>query len=96
MELGVLIIAVISIGLIVRYSMPGRGEHGMLLVPTIAFATGVGSWCVGLLLGFGGDDFLLWLIAFVLAAVASFLVAKFLPARRITQHEERVQRYLAG
>jgi len=94
MEYFVLIVTAVSIGLIVRYSLAGRLEYGLLLAPAIALATALVVWAIGLLIGFSADDFLLWAASLIAAGVVSYLVAKVLPGKRIKAHEENLAKLL--
>ncbi|MGB3413476.1 MAG: hypothetical protein WBA28_02035 [Microbacteriaceae bacterium] len=83
MEYFVLIVSAISIGLIVRYSLPQREAYGMLLAPAVALAACLLVWAAGLLFGLNADHFVLWMVSLLAAAIVPFLLVKILPAKRI-------------
>ena len=94
MEYFVLIVTAVSIGLIVRYSLPKREEYGLLLAPGLALATCLLVWAAGLAFGLNADHLLLWAAALISAGIVSFLVVKFLPARRRAHYEANLARLL--
>ena len=94
MEYFVLIVVSVSIGLIMRYSMPNRTEYGLLLAPAVALASCLIVWTIGLVIGLNADHFLLWLAALVIAGIVSFTVVKLLPGRRIAYHKQYLENLL--
>lgn len=71
-----------SISLGVRYLVPGRQTHGLLLVPAVGAAATAVVWVVCLWLGLTFDGGWIWLVALVLGPLASVAVALALPKRR--------------
>lgn len=72
--------AAISLG--VRYVVPGRQWHGLLLVPLVGAAATAAVWVACVWLGLTFDGGWIWVIALVLGPLASLAVALLLPRRR--------------
>lgn len=72
--------AALSLG--VRYLVPGRETHGLLLVPLVGAAATAGVWAISVWLGLTFDGGFIWVIALVLGPLASLAVALLLPKRR--------------
>ena len=72
--------AALSLG--VRYVVPGRHTHGVLLVPAVGAAATAAVWAVCVWIGLTFDGGWIWVIALVLGPLASLAVALALPKRR--------------
>lgn len=71
-----------SLALGMRYLVPGRHTHGLLLVPlTGAVATAV-VWVVCVWLGLPFDGAWIWVIAIVVGPLVALALALLLPKRR--------------
>lgn len=70
------------IGLIVRYSLPGRATQGAVLIP--AFATGLASvvWVALTWLGLKWDGGWIWWVTFAIAAAVTVGVDLLLTRQR--------------
>ncbi|MER3389436.1 MAG: hypothetical protein RJQ01_05325 [Microcella sp.] len=83
-----------SIALGVRYLVPGRQTHGLLLVPAVGAAATAAVWAVCVWLGLTFDGGWIWVIALVLGPLASLAVALVLPKRRETADAELLERLM--
>lgn len=72
--------AAISLG--VRYVVPGRQWHGLLLVPMVGAAATAAVWAACVWLGLTFDGGWIWVISLVLGPLVSLAVALVLPKRR--------------
>ena len=71
-----------ALGALARYLVPGRREHGALLVPTVGAVAACAVWAVLTWAGLAFDGGWIWLISLVLASAAALTVAVVLPRRR--------------
>jgi hypothetical protein len=95
MELLFVIVIAISIGFIVRYLLPQRTTHGVLLLPAIAAAAASIVW-VGLLwLGLTFDGTWIWVASLTASAVAALVAGLVLPRRRVSA-DARLLTQLSG
>lgn len=67
----------------VRYLVPGREQHGLLLVPLVGAAATAAVWVVCLWLGLTFDGGWIWVISLVVGPLVALAVALLLPKRRI-------------
>ena len=72
--------AAISLG--VRYVVPGRQWHGLLLVPMVGAAATAAIWVICVWLGLTFDGGWIWVIALVLGPLVALGLALALPKRR--------------
>lgn len=72
--------AALSLG--VRYLVPGRQTHGLLLVPLVGAAATAAIWAVCVWLGLTFDGGFIWVIALVGGPLVALAVALLLPKRR--------------
>jgi hypothetical protein len=84
--------AAISLG--VRYVVPGRQWHGLLLVPTVGAAATAAIWVICVWLGLTFDGGWIWVIALVLGPLAGLGVAIALPKRREAADEALLARLM--
>lgn len=83
-----------SISLGVRYLVPGRQTHGILLVPAVGAAATAAVWAVCVWLGLTFDGGWIWVIALVLGPLAAVIVALALPKRREAADAELLERLM--
>lgn len=86
-----LFIAVIAAGIggIVRYALPRRDTHGMLLLPAISTAAAMIVWVILLWAGLTFDGGWIWVISLVAAAAAGVIASLVLPRLRDAADERR-------
>lgn len=82
MELLFVIVIATAIGGIVRYTVPGRASHGMLLLPAVGAAVAAIVWASLLWSGFTFDGGWIWTITLLAVIVATIGLAVVLPRRR--------------
>lgn len=84
--------AALSLG--VRYLVPGRQWHGLLLVPMIGAAATAAIWVICVWLGLTFDGGWIWVIALVLGPLVALGLALVLPKRRETADDELLARLM--
>lgn len=95
MELLFVFVLAIGIGLAVRYLLPQRATHGVLLLPAIAAAVASIVW-VGLLwLGWTFDGTWIWVVSLLASGVAALVAGLVLPRRRVAS-DARLLSQLSG
>lgn len=95
MELLFVLVIAAAIGLGVRYLLPQRGTHGLLLLPAVAAAvTGV-VWVVLLWLGWTFDGTWIWVAGLGAGGVAALITGLVLPRRRM-ESDARLLSQLSG
>ena len=96
-DLVIVFAAALAIGTIVRYSIPGRVKHGLLLVPAFAVVFAVIVWEISVWAGMPNDwKQLAWLVLFVLTAGATVWFTLWLTRRRTAQDDAALAASLAG
>jgi hypothetical protein len=84
-----------GIGGVIRYLVPGRDKHGLLLLPAIGAAATSAVW-VGLLwLGWTFDGGWIWVVSLGSATVISVVAAIWL-ARARDRGDQRLLHHLSG
>lgn len=83
-----------AIALGVRYAVPGRDTHGVLLVPAIGAAATAFTWVLLLWLGFTFDGGWIWAFSLVIGPVVAFAFARVLPLRRRRADDELLARLM--
>jgi hypothetical protein len=78
----------------VRYLVPGRQTHGLLLVPMIGAAATAAVWAICVWLGLTFDGGWIWVISLVLGPLTALAVALVLPKRRATADDELLERLM--
>ena len=78
----------------VRYLVPGRQQHGLLLVPLVGAAATAAVWVMCLWLGLTFDGGWIWVISLVLGPLAALAVALVLPKRRERADAELLERLM--
>lgn len=81
--------AALSLG--VRYLVPGRQMHGLLLVPAIGAAATAAIWVILVWFGLTFDGGIIWVIALVLGPLAALALALVLPKQRTTADAELLE-----
>jgi hypothetical protein len=72
--------AALSVG--VRYVVPGRQTHGLLLVPLAGAAATAAIWAICVWIGLPFDGGWIWVIALVGGPLVALAIALTLPKRR--------------
>jgi len=84
-----------GLGLILRYAMPNRGTHGILLLPGISAAATAITWVALLWAGQTFDGTWIW-VASLTAAVIAPIVAGILVPRRRAEEDAQLFTKLSG
>ncbi len=84
-----------GIGLVARYTIPGRHKYGVLLVPGVAGSVTAAVWAALVWAGLSFDGGWIWVASIGAAIVASVLLAALLPRRRESDDARMLQRLLA-
>jgi hypothetical protein len=71
-----------SLSLGMRYLVPGRQTHGVLLVPMVGAAATAAVWVACVWLGLTFDGGWIWVIALVVGPLISLALALVIPKRR--------------
>jgi hypothetical protein len=71
-----------SLSLGMRYLVPGRQTHGVLLVPLVGAAATAGVWVACVWLGLTFDGGWIWVIALVVGPLMALALALVIPKRR--------------
>lgn len=66
----------------IRYLVPGRQTHGLLLIPMIGAAATAAVWAICVWLGLPFDGGWIWVIALVVGPLVALAFALVLPKRR--------------
>ena len=82
MELLFVMVIGASIGGILRYLLPGRDAYGILLLPAIGSAVSGAVWAALTWVGLTFDGGWIWVASLAAGAIASALVALWLPKAR--------------
>lgn len=94
MELLFVALGGVVLGLAARYSLPGRGSHGVVVVPAIGTAAASVAWVALTWLGLKWDDGWIWWIAFGVSAAVSVVAAIVLGRRRKRADQAMLQTLL--
>lgn len=87
MELVLIVTFAGLLGAIVRYVVPGRDRHGLLLLPMLHIAAASIIWTASLWLGLRPDTVWPWLVSLIVSSVGAVVLALWLPRRR--DHDDR-------
>ena len=82
MELIFVTVIGIALAVIVRYLVPGRQTHGILLVPAIGGAVTAAVWVALVWIGLTFDGGWIWAASIAAGIIASVVAAVLLPRRR--------------
>ena len=92
MELLFVTLIAFCIGLLARYTLPGRDTYGVVLIPSIAAIATAIVWEALLWLGWKFDGGWIWVVSLGVAAVVSLVLALVLPRVRRNSDEELLQK----
>lgn len=96
-DLVVVFASALVIGTIVRYVVPGRVKHGLLLIPGFAIVFSLLVWEISVWAGLSHDFALpAWLVLLVLTSGATAWFTIWLIRRRNTDDEKALTSALAG
>lgn len=95
MELLFAVLGGAILGLIARYSLPGRDESGVVLLPAIGAATAGVVWVALTWAGLRYDAGIIWVLTLLLAGLISFAAARYL-ARSRKRSDQALFARLAG
>jgi hypothetical protein len=96
-DLVVVFSAALAVGTIVRYALPGRVKHGLLLVPSFAIVFALLVWEISIWAGLGGEfGQLALLILIVVTAGATVAFTLVLVRRRTRSDDAMLTTALAG
>lgn len=84
--------AALSVG--VRYVVPGRQTHGLLLVPLAGAAATAAVWAICVWIGLPFDGGWIWVIALVGGPLVALALALTLPKRREQADVELLERLM--
>lgn len=84
--------AALSLGM--RYLVPGRETHGLLLVPAVGAAATAAVWVICVWLGLTFDGGIIWVIALVAGPLAALATALVLPKRRVAADAALLERLI--
>jgi quaternary ammonium compound-resistance protein SugE len=91
MELLFVTLIAFCVGLLARYTLPGRDTYGVALVPSIAAIATAVVW-VGLTwLGWKFDGGWIWVVSLAAAAAVSLVLVLVLPRVRRSSDDELLQ-----
>lgn len=92
MELVLIVTFAGLIGALVRYIVPGRDRHGLLLLPMLQIAAASILWTASLWLGLTPTSVWPWLVSLVLSTAGIVALAIWLPGRRDAEDRELLER----
>lgn len=78
----------------VRYLVPGRQTHGLLVVPLVGAAATAAVWAICVWLGLTFDGGWIWVISLVLGPLVALAFALVLPKRRDAADAELLERLM--
>ncbi len=85
-----------AIGAVLRYVIPGRATHGLLLLPAIGACTTAVAWVLMVVAGWSLGDPWIWLLALVAPVVTCTIAALVLARVRPARDEQRLQQLLSA
>lgn len=88
MELVLIVTFAGLIGGTLRYLIPGRDRHGMIVLPALQIAVASVLWTGSVWLGLAPDTIWPWLVSLVLSTAGTIALAIYLPKRRDRDDEE--------
>ncbi len=95
MELLFVLVIAAAIGLGLRYLLPKRTTHGLLLLPAIAAAVSSVVWVALLWLGLTFDGTWIWVASLAAGGIAALVAGLVIPGRRIAA-DARLLTQLSG
>lgn len=96
MELLFVIVIAAGIGGIIRYLLPGRDAHGVLLLPALSAAVAAIVWVALLWAGLTFDGGWIWVASLVAGGLAAVAAGLALPRRRNAADQELLVRLSRG
>jgi hypothetical protein len=84
-----------ALALGVRYAVPGRDTHGLLLIPAIGAAATAVTWVLLLWLGFTFDGGWIWVFSLLIGPAVAFGFALLVPPRRRAADDALLARLMA-
>ncbi len=94
MELLFVAVIAAGVGLGLRYTFPGRGEYGVLLLPAVSVAASCITWVALTWLGLPWDGFWIWAATMLATLVPALPMALLLPNRRRAEDEAKLNALL--
>ena len=92
MEILFAIVIGAGIGAVLRFIVPKRHAHGLLLVPLVGAIVTAAFWAPLVWLGFTFDGTWIWVLSLVAGGLASLLVALLAPVVREREDAARFER----
>lgn len=84
-----------AIGAVLRYVIPGRATHGLLLLPALGACTTAVAWVVMVVSGWSLGDPWIWTLALVAPAVVCTIAGIALARVRPARDQQRLQQLLS-
>lgn len=85
-----------AIGALLRYVIPGRETHGLLLLPALGAVTTATAWVVMVVNDWSLGDPWIWTLALVAPIVTCTIAALVLARVRPARDEQRLHRLLTS
>lgn len=96
-DLVVVFSSALVIGTIVRYAIPGRVKHGLLLIPAFAIVFAMLVWEIAVWAGMPSDwNQLAWVILLVITSGATVWFTLWLTRRRSVDDDKALASALSG
>jgi hypothetical protein len=96
-DLVVVFSSALVVGTIIRYAIPGRIKHGLLLIPSFAIVFALLVWEISVWAGVGGEFAqLAWLILLVVTAGVTLAFTLILVRRRTHSDDAMLASALTG
>jgi hypothetical protein len=96
-DLVVVFSSALVVGTIIRYAIPGRIKHGLLLIPSFAIVFALLVWEISVWAGIGGEFAqLAWLILLVVTAGVTLAFTLILVRRRTHSDDAMLASALTG
>jgi hypothetical protein len=92
MELLFVILIVFGMGIIARYTIPGRDTYGIVIVPAIAAAVSAVVWEILTWLGWKFDGGWIWVATLIVGGIVSLVLAIAIPRARRGRDAELLQK----
>ncbi|WAB80635.1 hypothetical protein OVN18_08645 [Microcella daejeonensis] len=96
MELLFVTIIGAALGLAVRYIVPGRDTHGLLVTMVVGAAATAATWVLLLWLGFTFDGGWIWVLSLVIGPLVAAGIAWMLHRRRADADAALLQRLVGA
>ncbi|WP_138946727.1 hypothetical protein [Plantibacter sp. M259] len=96
MELLFVVLGGAILGLVVRYLLPGRDQHGAALIPAVATLVAAVVWVAATWAGMAWDGGWIWVLSFGASVVVSVVVDLVLVRVRTSSDEAMLTRLQQG